>query len=137
MCIVDAWLLFCGARGPRATLMEKLFYENLAAALIDNSFETVGLRSRNAGKAEEPDVKHPDHGVGFYLAPTNKRRSMVNGHVCEQRAQRACNLCKRKVTSYVCSGCRERKLGEVFFCGPQTGRSCFEEHLSDSHQVGV
>lgn len=137
MCIVDAWLLYCGARGPRATLTKMQVYENLAAALIDNSFEKVGLRSRNAGEAEELDVKHPPYGVGFHVTPTNKRRSMVKGHACEQSAQRACHLCKRKGTSYVCSGCRESKAGEVFFCCPKTGRSCFEEHLNDNHQVGV
>lgn len=137
MCIVDAWLLYCGARGPRATLTQNQFYEDLAADLIENNYEAVGLRSRNAGESEESDVKQPAYGVGFHLTPTNKRRSTGSAQACDQRAQRACSVCKRKGTSYVCSGCRESKTGEVYCCGPKTGRSCFEEHLNVSHEVGV
>eukprot|EP00170_Pyropia_yezoensis_P001789 contig_7652_g1793 len=52
ICVVDAWLLYSGARGAAAALAQSQFYEDLAAQLIDNAFDTVGVRPHSAPGAE-------------------------------------------------------------------------------------
>jgi len=138
MCIVDSWLLYSGARGATAILTQKQFYEDLAAQLIDNTFDTVGVRAR-ATSAAEPvgEVGAPlRYGVGIHLTPTRKRRGASAGDG-DHRAQRTCRVCKRHKSSHVCSGCRGGDDGDMFLCGPKTGRSCFDVHLRDVHQLDV
>jgi hypothetical protein len=44
--VVDSWLLHTGARGPLQAMLQNEFYESLALELIDNNFDSVGLRAR-------------------------------------------------------------------------------------------
>lgn len=119
MCIVDSWLLYAGARGGTAGLTQKQFYEDLAAQLIDNTFDRVGVRDRGAPAqtAATADLP-PFQGVGIHLTPTTKRRAGDSSKDRDYRAQRACRACKRYGTSHVCSGCRMGGKGEFFFVVP-------------------
>lgn len=139
MCLVDAWLLYSGARAGLAHLSQNAFYEDLAAQLIDNTFDTVGVRARGAarvaaGEASDGTVRY---GVGVHLTPTNKRRAGKTAKDADHRAQRDCRVCKRHRSSLVCSSCRENARGEVFCCGPKTGRQCFEQHMREIHELDV
>jgi len=101
VCIVDSWLLCSGARGATAILTQKQFYEDLAAQLIGNMFDTVGVRAR-ATSAAEPvgDVGAPPrYGVGIHVTPTRKRRTGASAADGEHRAQRTCRVCKRHKSS--------------------------------------
>jgi len=51
MCIADSWLLYSGARGDVGGLSQHEFLEILAEQLIDNTFETAGLRPRGSAEA--------------------------------------------------------------------------------------
>jgi len=135
MCVVDAWLLYAGARGPAAALTQNQFYEDLAAQLIDNTYDSVGLRQRGvpgtvAGSNGAPVVCF---GVGVHLTPTLKRRKGDSDH----RAQRDCRVCKSGRTTLVCSSCRDGTGVDLFFCGPKTGRGCFHVHLREVHEIDV
>lgn len=118
-------------------MTQKQYYEDLVEGLIENNFDVIGVRSRGAGSAEIEADQPPSFGVGFHLTPTNKRRHSGASGSGDHRAQRACSVCKCKGPSYVCSGCRQTPAGEVIFCGPKTGRTCFEDHLSDAHDVDL
>jgi len=139
MCVVDTWMLYSGAHGTAAELTQNQFYEDLAAEQIDNTFNTVGLRARGAPAVDSADRGVPPlrFGVGIHLTPTLKRRTGESTHDGDQRAQRTCRGCKRRRTSYVCSGCRETKGGEVYFCGPKTGRPCFDQHMREVHHLDI
>jgi len=77
ICVVDAWILHSGAHGTAAELTQNQFYEDLAAELIDNTFDTVGLRARGAPVVDSADRGVPPlcFGVGIHLNPTLKRRT--------------------------------------------------------------
>ena len=78
VCIVDAWMLHSGARGPAASLEQATFYEDLASGLIDNTFDSTGWRPRTAQAATEATVA-PAYGVGVHLTPSTKRRAPPSG----------------------------------------------------------
>jgi len=139
MCVVDAWLLYSGARGGRAHLTQNDFYEDLAEQLIDNTFETVGTRARPApsGAAAAADAAPRSFGVGIHLTATVKRREGPASKEGDHRAQRACHVCKRRGTSWVCSGCRDSTHRELYCCGPRTGRRCFETHAREVHELDM
>jgi len=135
MCIVGSSPMYSGARGATAILTQKQFYEDLAAQLIDNTFDTVGVRAR-ATSAAEPvgQVGAPiRYGVGIHLTPTRKRRNGASAGDGDQRAQRTCRVCKRLNSSHVFSGFRVGDDGDMFLCGPKRGRSCFDVYLRDVH----
>lgn len=69
--------------------------------------------------------------------PTTKRRWERESKHGDQRAQRACSACKRKGITYVCSGCRSDKNGEVFIRGPKSERLCFSHHLKEVHGMEI
>jgi len=139
MCIVDSLLLYSGARGAAAGLNQNEFYEDLAEQLIENTFETVGMRPRGdagatAGEVEPVPLRY---GVGIHLTPTRKRRTGSSTKDWEHRAQRTCRVCDVPGTSWVCSGCRDSEFVDVFYCGPRTGRSCFDKHMREVHKLDV
>ena len=139
MCIVDSLLLYSGARGAAAGHNQNKFYEDLAEQLIENTFETVGMRPRGdagatAGEVEPVPLRY---GVGIHLTPTRKRRTGSSTKDGEHRAQRTCRVCHLPGTSWVCSGCRDSECVEVFCCGPRTGRSCFDKHMREVHKLDV
>jgi len=139
MCVVDAWLLYSGARRGGAHLTQNEFYEDLAEQLIDNTFETVGTRARPApsGAAAAADAAPMRFGVGIHLTATVKRREGPASKEGDHRAQRACHVCKRRGTSWVCSGFRDSTHREVYCCGPRTGRRCFETHAREVHELDM
>jgi len=139
MCVVDSWLLYSGARGETAALTQRQFYEDLAAHLIDNTFDTVGVRARaTPSSAPVEEVGAPlRYGVGIHVTPRGKRRSGASVGAGDHRDQCNCRVCKRHKSSQVCSGCRGGVDGEMFLCGPKTGRSCFEAHLRTVHELDV
>lgn len=131
--IVDAWLMHRGARGPAACLLQSHFYEQLATELMDNTFDTSGTRERSVRESARADAPSPDYGVGAHLTPTVKRRRS-SAHLL---AQRTCRVCSDR-TSLVCSTCRDTPaVGEVFLCGPRTGRFCFAHHMRDVHHLTI
>lgn len=139
MCAVDAWMLYTGARGATASLTQKQFYEDLAAQLIGNTFDAVGIRARrsttgSASTASGDMAVSARYGLGIHLEPTLKRRgpSAADG---DQRAQRGCRVCKWFKSCLVCSGCRGTYEQEVFLCSPKTGRHCLDVHLREVHEV--
>jgi len=100
MCVVNAWLLYAGARGPAAALTQKQFYEDLAAQLIDNTYESVGLRPRGVAGAVAGSDGAPVvcFGIGVQHTPTLMRRKGDSDH----RAQRDCRVFKSGRTTLVC-----------------------------------
>jgi len=132
MCVVDAWLLYEGARSPAAALTQNQFYEDLTAQLIDNTYDFIGVRQRGEPGAVSDSDGAPVmcFGVGVYLTPTLKRRKGDNDH-------RDCRVCKSGRTTLVCSSCRDSTGLDLFFCGPKSGRSCFHVHLQEVHEIDV
>ena len=139
MRVVDAWMLYSGARGGTATLKQSAFYEDLAEQLIDNTFDAVGFRARGdpGGAATAEEERAPRFGMGILVTPTLKRRHGVSSKEGDHRAQRACRVFKRRGTSSVCSACRESAGVELYICGPKTGRRCFDEHMKQVHELDV
>lgn len=139
ICFVDAWMLYSGAQATAATLTQAEFYENLAEQLIDNTYDSVGAGRRGLPAVGEPeDAPAPlRFGVGVHLTPTLKRRREALAETTDRCAQRTCRVCKHKRTTSVCSRCRAASVGEVFCCGPRTGRNCFDVHMREVHQLDV
>lgn len=118
MCAVDAWKLYTGARGATASLTQKQFYEDLAAQLIGNTFDAVGIRARwsttaSASTASGDMAVSARYGLGIHLKPTLKRRGPFAADG-DQRAQRGCRVCKRFKSCLVWLGCRGTYEQEVF-----------------------
>jgi len=95
MCVVDSWMLYSGSRGHADRPIQAHFYEDLAAELIDNRYDSMGLRDRaapipEAGPADDP----PSYGVGTHLTPTKKRRKLTGTSDCGFLVQRSCRVCK-------------------------------------------
>jgi len=124
VCVVDSWLLHSGARGA-ASLKYSEFYEDLAADLIDNSFDSVGWRPRGGAEAGEGGgggakagkaALEPAYGVGVHLKSTTKRRLDRSGGATPHLRQRYCRECKAFRSTLVCSACRDPTAGGESFC---------------------
>jgi hypothetical protein len=98
--VVDAWLLYSGGRGSRASLEQRSFYEKLADQLIDNTYDFVSLRDRST--PEIPSCNVTPRRRDAHLTPT-KRRRMFNGQLQAARAQGKCYICKVRKTTRICS----------------------------------
>ena len=133
ICIVDAWLLFCGEQVARLHICQREFYEDLAFSLIENRYDTIGLRKRT-GTTNNFVVlpARRTSGVGVHLTPTKKRRKR-NGMVTKHARQNNCRVCKTKKTTHVCSVCSELKGEDVWICHTSAARDCFMEHLAHCH----
>jgi hypothetical protein len=70
ICIVDAWFLHAVARGEARGMKQHQLYERLALDLVDNNFDTVGLRRRFVFDGT-PNVLAPTAEVGPHAPPTN------------------------------------------------------------------
>jgi hypothetical protein len=130
MVIVDSWLLYAGARGPLRSMKQRTFYETLALELIDNDFNSVGLRARTG--VSVPDQLTPTSGIGPHATPTKRRKRDKEGKEQASRAQRNCVICGGRTTK-VCSSCREEGRNEVFICDSSKGRVCFSSHVRAEH----
>jgi len=134
VCIVDAWLLHSGARGP-ASLKQAAFYEDLASGLIDNTFDSTGARPRAATGDTNP-TPPLGYGLGVHLTPTTKRRHPSAGGAGVFLAQRRCCVCSTQTSTLVCSECRQPDSGrEMFVCGAKTGRNFFASHVLSAHDA--
>jgi hypothetical protein len=89
-------------------MKQPLAYETLALELIDNDFDSVGLRARTGGSQLTPTS-----GIGPHTTPTRKRRSDKEDREQSPQAQRSWHLCGIRATK-ACSSSREGRLGEVF-----------------------
>jgi len=139
MCVVDATLLYSGVRGGGAHPTQNEFYEDLAEQLIVNTFETVGTQAGPApsGAAAAADAAPMRCGVGIHLTATVKCRAGPASKEGDHSAQRACHVCKRQGTSWVCSECRDSTHREVYGCGPRSCRRCFETHAREVHELDM
>jgi len=139
MCVVIAWMLHSEARGGTATLNQSEFYEDLAEQLIDNAFDAVGFRARRnpGGAATAEEARAPRLGMGIRETPTLNRCHGLFSQEGDHRDQRACRVCKRRGSSSVCSAYRESPGVELYICGPKTGRSCFDKHMKQGHELDV
>lgn len=139
MCVVNTWLLYSGAHGTGAKLTQNQFYEDLASEHIDNTYESVGLRPRRSpdgGHAAVAELPRR-YGVGIPLTPTLKHRAGASANEADKCAQRRWRICLKGRTTHVCSACRDLKHVDIFCCGPKTGRSCFDAHLREAHDLDV
>jgi len=138
MCVVDSWILYAGARGPLGRETQAQFYEDLEADLIENRFDSTGLRDRAvSGSAAGPPEVASSYGVGTHLTLTLKRRKLIDSSKSAFLAQRNCRVCRTRQTNLVCSTCRECGGEEVFLCAPREGRQCFSQHLRATHNLVV
>jgi hypothetical protein len=69
--IVDSWL-YASARGLLRSMKQRTFHETLALELIDNAFDSVGLRARGGNSV--PSQLTPPSGIGPHATPTKKRK---------------------------------------------------------------
>lgn len=125
--IVDSWLLYKGARAGEGRVQRR-YYEMLATNLIDNTYDSHGLRRRSSMCAEEEARLPAMSAFGPRLSPTKKRKKNSFS------AQRDCKVCKNR-TTFVCSTCREISGDEVFLCSAKKGRECFRKHRAQVHGV--
>jgi hypothetical protein len=103
-------------------MKQPLAYETLALELIDNDFDSVGLRARTGGSV--PGQLTPTTGIGPHATPTRKRRSDEEGSEQPLRAPRSCCICGIRETK-ACFSSRVGRLGEVFVCDFSKGRVCY------------
>jgi hypothetical protein len=81
---VDSWLLYAGARGQLRSMKRRTFYETLVLELIDNEFDSIGLRAR-AGSSV-PSQLTPTSGIGPHATPTKQRKRDKRGQEKRLRA---------------------------------------------------
>lgn len=132
MVIVDGWLLYKNSRGLAAALKPWNFYSELATGLLDNTYDTVSLRSQAGEKPEEtPKIVT---GTGIHLVPTDRKRKRRDGTTTGHQYQGRCAVCQgtNKSADY-CSECHRASGREVFLCHPRTKRQCFGDHLFSVH----
>jgi hypothetical protein len=100
--IVDSWLVYSGGRGLRTGIDQREFYEQLADQLIDNSFDSIGLRDRRSDLVT-PGVT-PRSGIGAHITQTKKKRKSKCGTSTTFSLQGMCCICSAK-TTHICSSC--------------------------------
>jgi len=138
MSVVDSFLLMQGCQGN--WLVQRLYYELLAQDLIDNQYDTIGLRPRNKRKADD-DASTAASSLPskeqHLTAPTPTKR-MKNGNR-KHRMQGLCMVCKHKSkTSFVCRKCQSNQLStdkkQHWICrrGAAT-LDCMSQHIQDCH----
>lgn len=71
ICIVDAWLLYRGASGAAAVRSQASFYEHLASGLIDNTFDSRGMRTRTSQENAEEALGTTTSGSGTWRTPAS------------------------------------------------------------------
>ena len=146
MCVVDTWLAWSQVNtNIISTSSQSDFYRDLAEELIDNNFDRLGTRQGAAQQPSSPSnlfdsrTGQPRAGVAAHLTPTKKKRKRKNGDLMNHAKQGYCAICHRK-TKYMCSLCYDENCDggddgqEVFLCGNETGRTCFQTHLGSKHE---
>jgi hypothetical protein len=100
--VVDAWLAYSGGRGIRTVLDQREFYEQLAGQLIDDYFDSGGLRDRQSDLVTPGTT--PRSGIGAQLTLTRKKRKSKSVTSITFALQGNCCTCPAK-TTHVCSSC--------------------------------
>jgi hypothetical protein len=77
MIVVEVWLVYSGRHGIRTGTDQHELYEQLADQLIDNSFDSVGLRDRPSDLVTSGVT--PRRGIGAQLTPTKKQHKSKSG----------------------------------------------------------
>ena len=118
-CVANVCMLYAETRGEVAELTHNQFYEDLAAQLIPDTYEAIGLRQRGVpdGVAGSDGAPLRRLGVGDHPTPTLKRRKGDADH----RAQRDCRVCRSGPTTLVCSSCRDVTGVDLIFVVPRHG----------------
>ena len=81
ICVVDSWLLYKGGRSPRPHMTQNAFYERLATALIDNSYDQ--LSTRRFSKSTPPNSPRKvflRSGHREHLTPKKKKSGQRESH---------------------------------------------------------
>jgi hypothetical protein len=120
--IVDTWLAWdlmtFGHEDPERNNhkaeVQKDFYCNLAAELIDNNYDKVATAKEQGSKSPTSDSEYsklfskvdgaPRSAIGIHLTPTKRKRKNKDGHYLTRSLQGSCRICKDK-TTYQCSSC--------------------------------
>ena len=144
MCITDAYLLFRATRVPGNSMSVGDFFWDLGAELIDNTYDSTGLRHRSGSEGQSssgmPLSSAGDNentlvelsGNAPRLTPTKTRRGVLAGRVEKARIQRKCRVCGMKCSEQ-CSKCRDELHVDRFFCSSKNGRDCFKQHSREFH----
>jgi hypothetical protein len=153
MCVVDSFLLMQGTQGD--WLEQRSYYEMLAEQLIDNTFDSVGLRPRKRVLDDGTVVTHGSSKTlhpfeadcprkSLHLTaptPTKKRKKTNKKH----RAQGKCMMCS-KHTSFVCRECQrqqdpngayrnQQSVKQHWICRDKAGLlHCMGKHIAEKHQ---
>lgn len=100
-----------------------------------NHMNDVHRKQLTAPKSATPADGHPTSAVDAHLTPT-KRRKILNGKQTGFAYQSRCTVCKKSVSTYICSQCKidtpDRK--DVHICHSKTGKPCFANHVSMVHR---
>jgi hypothetical protein len=105
MCVVDTYLVLrsvaCNER-----ITQRDFYIELAHQLIDNIFDSTGLRRRQTIATESVLYNEGEltSGVDIHLTPVKSKKRKSDGSFTTNRAQGRCRVCKVKTTN-MCSEC--------------------------------
>jgi hypothetical protein len=105
VCVADAYLVLkSAARNKRMTL--RYFYVEFAHQLIDNVFDSMGLRCRQMIVTESVVYNKVEltSGVDTYLTPVKSKMRESDGSFTTNRAQGRFRVRKVKSTS-MCSDC--------------------------------
>lgn len=133
--VVDAWLLYKYAFGPRLCMSQSTFYETLAEELIENKYDVVSCRSAYAPESDQESDTEMVAGIGTHLAVTNKKRKLSDGSVTNAALQGRCRVCKVSKSKFLCSTCRDNGVGDIYICHVSTKRCCFSTHLREKHHL--
>jgi hypothetical protein len=125
--VVDAWLAYSGGRGIRTGMDQCEFYEQLAGQLIDNCFDSGGLRDRQSDLVTPGTT--PRSGIGAQLTLTKKKRKSKSVTSITFALQGKCCTCPAN-TTHVCSSCLDDRdeSGSTRLCHSNNNRHCFGQH---------
>ena len=131
MIFVDAYLLYKACCGDSAKENPKMFFEKLAAELIDFSFDEEGTKTRGKKrKKSEMDRRLND----TIQHERSKRKRPGTRHA----KQGSCVHC-RSHTTLVCSRCSlinelNGKNKDVYVCSGSNS-ACWWKHLTEKHNM--
>jgi Transposase IS4 len=149
---VDSWRVYSQITFPvnNAGELQKIesqkeFYGNLAAELIDNSFDRIGMRNRcldfehTTHEADSVIDKRnglPRFGTAAHLTPTKRKRKRKDGSNTNYSFQGRCRVCSFK-TMFECSLCKDNPetQNESWLCSTIHGKMCFPNHLAMYHNT--
>jgi len=135
MSVVDSFLLMQGCQGN--WLVQRQYYQLLAQDLIDNQYDTIGLRprKRTAAEIEEESCFGPDKSL--HLTSPTPTKKMKKGNK-KHRMQGLCMVCKHKrKTSFVCRKCQDNQLPsnpkQHWICRYGRHLECMSMHIAECH----